>query len=168
MKIWLFLGLTLFIFSGCSTKTQNYRLRALNAKQYALIRQQQAQINQLKATLQIRNRMQQQSKRIKKKVTVKNVKVPQAPKKNIKLKKVEDSNYSSTYMYPGAKKKPIATAPKEVVTTIPKQDITNTTTDMTKAECIGMIGEAKFNKYTQMFGSESASLKRCKMLKAMR
>ena len=39
---------------------------------------------------------------------------------------------------------------------------------MTKTECISMIGADKFTKYTQMFGSESASIKRCKMLKAMK
>jgi hypothetical protein len=39
---------------------------------------------------------------------------------------------------------------------------------MTKAECISMIGADKFAKYTQMFGSEAASLKRCKILKAMK
>ena len=40
------LGL-LLIFSGCSTKSQNYRLRNKNAQQSAMIKKQQAIINSL-------------------------------------------------------------------------------------------------------------------------
>jgi len=151
------------IFSGCSTKTQNYKLRAINAKQATIIRQQQAQINQLQEKLNPRY-----TRHKKVQYHPKPINVPQAPKKNIKLKKVEDSNYSSSYMYPSAKKKPIKTVPKKVETTTAQTEMVTTTTGMTKAECVSMIGEAKFNKYTQMFGSEAASLKRCKMLKAMK
>jgi len=39
---------------------------------------------------------------------------------------------------------------------------------MDKEECIAMITQEKFDKYTAMFGSEAASIKRCKMLKATR
>jgi hypothetical protein len=85
------------------------------------------------------------------------------PKKKIKLKKVEDTNYSDKYMYPedtsAAKKDP-----KEKSVT-PKTIATAST--MTKEECITMIGQEKFDKYTAMFGSEAASIKRCTMLKAM-
>ena len=37
-----------------------------------------------------------------------------------------------------------------------------------KEECIAMITQEKFDKYAAMFGSEAASIKRCKMLKATR
>ncbi len=80
------------------------------------------------------------------------------------MKKVEDKNYSDTYMYPednsSAKKDPIKVNPSTPAPT--------TTTSMTKEECISMIGEEKFTKYTQMLGSEASSIKRCSMLKAMK
>ena len=88
--------------------------------------------------------------------------LPSAPKKKIKLKKVEDKNYSDKYMYPedtkAAKKDPV----------IKSKTVTNTASVMTKTECISMISQEKFDKYTAMFGSEAASIKRCTMLKAMR
>ena len=171
MKVWLLLIVGVFIFSGCSTKTQNYRLRSMNAKQAAVIQKQQAQISILRAKLKMRQMAKQKAaeaarlKRIASKPSLTSQTLPKAPKKNIKLKKVEDSNYSSSYMYPGANKKPLPIKKAES-----SSNVTPTTTSgtMTKAECIAMIGEAKFTKYTTMFGSESASLKRCKMLKAMK
>ena len=170
MKVWLLLVIGVFIFSGCSTKTQNYRLRTMNAKQAAVIQKQQAQINILRAKLKMRQIAKQKAEkaaRVKKSTstqTALNGRLPKAPKKNIELKKVEDSNYSSSYMYPGANKKPITTKKSEnSANSTPKS-----TSTMTKAECISMIGEEKFTKYTTMFGSEAASLKRCKMLKAMK
>jgi len=39
---------------------------------------------------------------------------------------------------------------------------------MTKEECVSMISQEKFDKYTSMFGNEEASIKRCAMLKAMK
>jgi hypothetical protein len=84
--------------------------------------------------------------------------LPKRPKKKIKLRKVEDHNYSDTYMYPETTK-----APKEVSTS---NTTTSASSSMTKTECINLIGEAKFNHYTQMLGSEAASMKRCAMLKA--
>ena len=75
-------------------------------------------------------------------------------KKNIKLKKVEDSNYSSDYMYPTKKTN--------------KTSSSTTVTMMNKDECISLIGPEKFAKYTQMLGSEAASLKRCTMLRGMK
>ena len=93
--------------------------------------------------------------------------VPQRPKKDIELKEVEDTNFSSEYMYPETKTK------KEKPVTVTKIDPTNATTpvastsNMGKSECISMIGQAKFDKYTQMLGDEASAIKRCKMLKAM-
>jgi len=84
------------------------------------------------------------------------------PKKDMKLREIKDSNYSDKYMYPedtkAAKKDPI---------TVEKVAPTNHSNTMTKEECISMISQEKFDKYTAMFGSESASLKRCTMIKAM-
>jgi PBP1b-binding outer membrane lipoprotein LpoB len=100
----------------------------------------------------------------KKKVKAKKRHVPAKPKKNIKLKKVEDNNFSSEYMYPGEKKK------KEKSVEVAKVDPAETAisaNDMSKSECISMIGAEKFDKYTQMLGDEASAIKRCKMLKAM-
>ena len=87
--------------------------------------------------------------------------LPTPPKKEIKLKEVKDTNYSDTYMYPedgaAAKKDPV------VVDT----PVATTSAAMSKNECISMIGQEKFDKYSTMFGSEDASIKRCAMLKAM-
>ena len=93
---------------------------------------------------------------------VKQSKLPSAPKKHIKLKEIKDTNYSDTYMYPedtaAAKKDPIIKADTPTVTS----DI------MSKEECISMISQEKFDRYSAMFGSEAASIKRCTMLKAMK
>jgi len=89
------------------------------------------------------------------------------PKKKIKLKEVEDTNFSSEYMYPETKtkkEKPVAvvqTNSTDVITPTPAASI------MGKGECISMIGQEKFDKYTQMLGDEASAIKRCKMLKAM-
>ena len=95
--------------------------------------------------------------------SVKQSKLPPAPKKDIQLKKVDDKNYTDNYMYPedtaAARKDPIKS--EKVATTV------SPSTGMAKEECIAMITEEKFNKYTAMFGSEEASIKRCAMLKAM-
>jgi len=88
--------------------------------------------------------------------------LPPAPKKNIKLKEVDDSNHSDSYMYPedtpAAKKDPL----KEIQA---PQTVTSGATS--REECIAMISQEKFDKYTSMFGSQAASIKRCAMLKAM-
>ena len=92
---------------------------------------------------------------------------PAKPKKDIKLKEVEDTNFSSEYMYPETKTK------KDKPVTVAKADPTETvapaadTSNMSRGECISMIGQAKFDKYTQMLGDEASAIKRCKMLKAM-
>jgi len=102
-----------------------------------------------------------------KKVKAKKRRAPAKPKKNIELKEVEDTNFSSEYMYPEGKKK------KEKPVAVAKADSTETaapaasTNNMNKSECISMIGQDKFDKYTQMLGDEASAIKRCKMLKAM-
>jgi len=88
--------------------------------------------------------------------------VPQRPRTKIKLKKVEDDNFSEAYMYPEdstQKEKTVKVA--EANTTSP------VAAAMSREECIGMIGQEKFDKYTQMFGNEASSIKRCAMLKSM-
>ena len=95
--------------------------------------------------------------------------VPQQPKKNIKLKEVQDDNYSSAYMYPEDKVKKekvvkVADATPAVANTATTVSTSNA---MSKEECVNMIGQEKFDKYTQMFGNETSSIKRCAMLKSM-
>ncbi len=160
MKLWLGMAIALIFFSGCSTRTQTIALQKRQAQQALLIQKQQLEINALKNKLDARTRVRTKTKRKSSTVT--------PTKKNIKLKKVEDNNFSSGYMYPQTKSKP---KPKPVVKLAQAQAVASTTQSpsiMGKAECIAMIGQDKFDKYTQMFGNETSSIKRCKMLKAMR
>jgi len=90
---------------------------------------------------------------------------PKAPKKNIKLKKVEDENFSSEYMYPDAKKKETVKVAK--TTTPETSENTPVEVSMNNSECIAMIGQEKFDKYSEMFGGAAGALKKCKMLKAL-
>jgi hypothetical protein len=157
MKLWIIAITSIIIFSGCNSRTQTIQLQNKNAKQALIIQQQQAQIDALNKKMTKKKRV-----RVKRQRTTK---VPTPPKKNIKLKKVEDNNYSSGYMYPGqAKKKP--QKPVKLAKAMPVA--TPSSSSMGKSECVAMIGADKFAKYTQMFGSEAASIKRCKMLKAMK
>ena len=159
MKLWPIAITSILLFSGCSSRTQTTELQNQNAKLALIIQQQQAQIDELTKKVTKKVTKKKRTRTQKKKT------VSTPPKKNIKLKKVEDDNYSSGYMYPGqAKKKPIKLAKATPVATAS----TPTSSAMGKAECITMIGADKFQKYTQMFGSEAASIKRCKMLKAMK
>jgi len=172
MKLWLIPAIVLFFFSGCTPNKKMIDLQDRNANQARIIAQQKAYIKQLKLKIKSKSKRKSRrrfkSKRAQKK-QLQNKKIldnqtqnktvhktiPKAPKKNIKLKKVEDNNYSSGYMYPGASKRKSANVPKRTTLSV-----------MTRAECISMIGQAKFDKYTQMFGNENASLKRCSMLRA--
>ncbi|RRS31188.1 MAG: hypothetical protein P794_04455 [Epsilonproteobacteria bacterium (ex Lamellibrachia satsuma)] len=92
--------------------------------------------------------------------------IPQRPRKKITLKKVEDDNFSEAYMYPEDKGKK-----EEKIKKVKNIEANSTSStlvqNMTKEECIGMIGQKKFDKYTQLFGNEASSIKRCAMLKAM-
>ena len=92
---------------------------------------------------------------------VKQTYLPPPPRKKIKLKEVKDTNFDSAYMYPEDTKK------REKAET-PEQTSIAATDTMDKEECIAMISQEKFDKYAAMFGSEDASIKRCKMLKATR
>lgn len=159
MKLWLVLAFALVFFSGCNSRTQKARLQNMNAKQSLLIKQQKAQIVALQEKLA--------KQKMRKSRQVRGNTIPTAPKRHIKLKKVEDNNYSSGYMYPSAKKKK-KTTQKVTPASVTKKQRNTSSTSMGKAECIAMIGQTKFDKYTQMFGSEAASIKRCNMLKAMR
>ena len=89
--------------------------------------------------------------------TVKRKAPPPPPKKTHELKEAKDTNYETAYMYPEDNKKK-----KEKVNTT-----ASTSAAMTKDECVAMITQEKFDKYTAMFGSEEASIKRCQMIKAM-
>ena len=102
---------------------------------------------------------------------------PTTPKKHIKLKEVDDTNFDDKYMYPedtvkketaetSVAKTPTMETPITENSTIPTP--VTTTGAMTKEECVSMITQEKFDKYSQMFGNENASIKRCAMLKAMR
>jgi viroplasmin and RNaseH domain-containing protein len=55
----------------------------------------------------------------------------------------------------------------ETAETATENPIEGLTPDMSREECIGMIGQEKFDRYTEMFGNEAASLKRCTLLKSM-
>lgn len=92
---------------------------------------------------------------------VKQTYLPPPPKKSIKLKEVDDTNFDTAYMYPRDTK-------KKEKSEIPEQMDIATADTMNKEECIAMITQEKFDKYAAMFGSEAASIKRCKMLKATR
>ncbi|MEA2046896.1 MAG: hypothetical protein U9O64_00455 [Campylobacterota bacterium] len=83
---------------------------------------------------------------------------PPAPKKEVELKEVEDTNYNDAYMYPQA--------PEEKIVQPASVPIASNGS-MGKEACVAMISQEKFDKYTAMFGSEAASIKRCDMIKAM-
>ncbi len=88
--------------------------------------------------------------------------LPHPPRTKIKLKEVEDTNYTDDYMYPEDSK----AAKKDPVTI--QKTVASTNGDMTRETCIAMISQEKFDKYTAMFGSEEASIKRCRMLKSIK
>lgn len=90
--------------------------------------------------------------------------VPQRVYRKFVPKRIDDTNYNADYAYPEdkvTKVKPLKTVENNISTTKPSHA-------MSKEACITMIGEEKFNKYTQMLGSEASSIKRCAMLKAMK
>ncbi len=102
-------------------------------------------------------------KPVVKKPVVAKKQLPPPPKKNIKLREVDDTNFNPDYMYPEDKKAAPKTAEKAQTPSEPA----TASSGMSKEECIAMITQEKFDKYTAMFGSEEASIKRCNMLKAM-
>ena len=87
------------------------------------------------------------------------------PTKVKELKEVQDNNFNPEYMYPDTPKRTLkAPAVSQPTNTI--ADASSNT--MSRETCIGMIGQAKFDKYTQMLGSESAAIKRCILLRSMK
>jgi len=92
--------------------------------------------------------------------------VPPPPKKKIELKEVQDDNYSPEYMYPEDKYKKDKLV-EEKPTGATEVSAETATPGMSREECISMIGQEKFDKYTEMFGNEAASIKRCTLLKSM-
>ena len=85
--------------------------------------------------------------------------IPPPPRKKIALKDINDTNFNAEYMYPEDTK-------QETKKELPAQAPIVTDKRMDKEECIAMISLEKFEKYAAIFGSEAASIKRCKMLKA--
>lgn len=90
--------------------------------------------------------------------------LPPAPESTHVDKVIEDDNHQESYMYPEDGK----AAKKDPVTTVPNKVETPNSEKMSKASCITMIGQEKFDKYSKMFGNEEASIKRCAMMKAMK
>jgi len=130
---------TILIFTACS-----------NQEQIRYINKQMSDINKTKNT--------------------KNHILPKPPKKHIKLKKVEDENFSSDYMYPNTNNsKPKKNLTKNLEINQTKEELHSVAkySVMTKEECISIIGQEKFENYTQMYGDTNLALKKCKMLKEL-
>ncbi len=91
--------------------------------------------------------------------------VLEKPTKIKELKEVEDNNFDPEYMYPDTQKR----SPKVHAVSQSTDTIADASSDtMSREACIGMIGQEKFDKYTQMLGSESAAIKRCILLRSMK
>ena len=82
-----------------------------------------------------------------------------------KLHKVQDHNFSPEYMYPDTSKTPTTVSSTDTQTNI---DLNKSYNSMSKKACVEMVGQERFDKYTQMLGSESAAIKRCVLLKSIR
>ena len=154
------MAVALILFSGCSARKQTARQTIYEQNQ--LIRKQQIQLNELRERLLSYKKNRPKKRTTSLSATTKTGTAVNKNKKKIKLEKVEDHNFNSNYMYPETKSKPKKEAKSEK-----KQASADVDSTMGKAECITLIGQDKFDKYTKMFGSEAASIKRCKMLKAM-
>jgi hypothetical protein len=92
---------------------------------------------------------------------------PAKPTKIHKLKEVQDDNFTPEYMYPETTKKPSVQTQVQEHTETPATLADTPQSAMTKEACIAMIGQEKFDKYTQMLGGEDAAIKRCVMLRSM-
>ena len=151
MKYLLINLLMLFILVGCGSRTNHY----------IVVKKQPIVAIALPIDKPISHVIKKQHTRKKHHKHHTKKQLPAPPKKKIRLKRVEDNNYNDNYMYPedthAAKKDPNE---RKVSTTVLHKS-------MKREECIGMIGQEKFDKYTAMFGSEVASIKRCAMIKAM-
>ncbi len=61
--------------------------------------------------------------------------------------------------------------PTQVVTSLPAKTPASTPklqTNMSKSECISLIGQTKFERYSKRFGGEAGALKRCAILKKLK
>ena len=91
------------------------------------------------------------------------IQTPPPPQKKHELKTVEDNNFSPEYMYPETSsnktQKQKETLPDTTASSVPA---------VSRDECIALIGQEKFDRYTQMLGGESGAIKRCTLLKAMK
>ena len=105
------------------------------------------------------NNTQPEIKEVPKVVKKEKAAVPTKPKKEHELKEVEDTNFSDAYMYPES------TTKKAPVTKVAVAPVATSGT-MNKEQCIAMISQEKFDKYSAMFGSEAASIKRCQMIRS--
>lgn len=169
MRLWLGLTIVLLLLSGCSSRRGAIKHNKVQAQ---TIQKQQLYIEKLKSiiTKQHKNYLSERQKIYQMQIAkqpkpqpTKIDNVEQAPTKEVELKKVEDNNYSADYMYPGAKKQSASTPTVQTSPTVSSR----IKRGMSKSECIDLIGQVKFDKYTQMFGNEEASLKRCQILKTM-
>ena len=86
------------------------------------------------------------------------IKTPKPPKVVHEFKEVEDNNFSPDYMYPETPKKTKKSTQSDCLPV----------TTVSRSECISMIGQEKFERYTQMLGGEEGAIKRCTLLKAMK
>jgi len=150
MKLWLMALVALIFFTACNSRIPSIAQQNRDA-QLAIWAQQQ--------------RAQEEARRLS---------YAKPAKKKYKLRKVEDSNFDSNYMYPQTRSKPpkIIQAPRARAennsSSNSQEKVISVPTGMSKSECINILGQEKYDKYTQMFGSEAASIKRCKMIKAMK
>jgi len=91
---------------------------------------------------------------------------PEKPKKIYRLKEVQDNNFNPEYMYPETsgriRKVSRNTSAEDAASAI------KATETVSRDECISMIGQEKFDKYTRMLGGESGAIKRCAMLRSMK
>jgi hypothetical protein len=90
---------------------------------------------------------------------------PEKPTEVHELKEVQDNNFDPDYMYPETPKRTRKASHPSTADTTSADKAAEV---MSQDECISMIGQAKFDKYTQMLGSESAAIKRCIMMRSMK
>ena len=60
------------------------------------------------------------------------------------------------------------TVKPDLSSTKPEKKVDSVTGSMTKSECISMIGDEKFKRYSKRFGGESGAIKRCAILKKLK
>lgn len=190
MKILFIILASLVVFSGCARHSVDHKLRNQKAKE-ARYKKQQARKKAKEEALRKKKRREARNaipKAPKKNIVLKKVednnysadymypkdKESTPPKKRLSS---SETNRSKEMTPPKERLTPNEmTPPKERLasseTTISQKNqivpLPVPSSTMTKEECVSIIGQAKYDMYTQKFGSESATLKRCKMLKSMK